>query len=49
MQLKPDEFLPVFERYKKERKLPGLTLGDSIGFGGFSTVFDLFDGKDSLC
>lgn len=48
MQLRPDEFMPVFERYKKERNLPGLTLGDSIGFGGFSTVFDLSDGGRQL-
>ena len=48
MQLTPDEFLPVFERYKRERNLPGLKLGDSIGFGGFSTVFDLTDGKRQL-
>ena len=48
MQLTPDEFLPVFERFKRERNLPGLKLGDSIGFGGFSTVFDLTDGKRQL-
>ena len=28
--------------------MPRLKLGDSIGFGGFSTVFDLTDGKQEL-
>ena len=48
MQLTPDVFLPVFEQYKRDRNLPDLRLGDSIGFGGFSTVFDLTDGKRQL-
>ena len=48
MQLRPDEFMPVFEQYKRDRGLPGLTVGESIGFGGFSTVFDLTDGKRAL-
>lgn len=48
MQLTPAELLPVFEQYKRERRLPGLKLGESIGFGGFSTVFDLTDGKRQL-
>lgn len=48
MQLTPAELMPVFKKYKRDRGLPGLKLGESIGFGGFSTVFDLTDGKRSL-
>ena len=48
MPLTPQEFLPAFERFKQDRGLPRLKLGDSIGFGGFSTVFDLTDGKQQL-
>ena len=48
MPLTPNEFMPAFERYKRDRKMPKLKIGDSIGFGGFSTVFDLTDGKQAL-
>ena len=48
MQLTPDELNPVFERYKTERGLPKLRLGRTIGFGGFSTVFEMTDGKRQL-
>ena len=48
MPLTPDEFRPAFERYKRDRNLPRLKLGDSVGFGGFSTVFDMTDGKRQL-
>lgn len=48
MPLTPSEFMPAFERYKRDRALPRLKLGNSIGFGGFSTVFELTDGKQSL-
>ena len=40
--------MPVFEQYKRDRNLPQLKLGESIGFGGFSTVFELNDGKKEL-
>ncbi|MBQ6119722.1 MAG: protein kinase family protein, partial [Clostridia bacterium] len=48
MPLTPSEFMPAFERYKRDRGLPRLKLGNSIGFGGFSTVFELTDGKQPL-
>ena len=48
MQLRPEELTPAFEQFKRDRNMPGLQLGESIGFGGFSTVFDLTDGKRKL-
>ena len=48
MQLRPEELTPAFEQFKRDRNMPDLTLGESIGFGGFSTVFDLSDGKRKL-